>query len=603
MKKLFFATIAATMLFGCSDEVVTLSESLQADTRLEGIVFPNSPAFKSASSRSESTFETDWENFQTVDVVGLDLPLSTPWASLNVGTGNPNRKDVKKEDGWVMVCHTLSAGIHDLPKYIVFYNQLKGILKLFYYHENPSPGHNNDFWHVTFDCPQQAITNVNYPVTPDISYKHTATNYAYTSSIDNYDKGIIQAGWNMLEMPLSYDPDISKNYSMNVSVLSNTKMDVSLQSKFSGKANGTIVTDNSSNPFSSVKDALFKFTGDGANNVVTAFNHKAGIGTDLLKGVISGVATGGMSVPINMIFDTFFGMFSTSQPTVQHVNLTFDGEGSISGTITLPQDAGVLRTNIPLGENTTGVKLGAWNLSEPPTVYMHPIGVIESVVPGNTYDENTFRFRNSGNYKAPIVFNPQLREHIKSYKIKCTPIYRTNSENEPYYPGNPDDVGSLGFTRNPNVHPTTYPCEFSYSKYPSSSYSNYYANYAIGSVTCWHLWYKYGKPEVGHFGYDSDYYKYVYAPGCNEENYIRGGFRMDTRRTYLKFSVYMEVEIEGKTFNTVETRTYKPRYEWDPDLMRKYGNLNVDDIFYYAERDELLRVIDRRILEEGSFVR
>lgn len=602
MNKIVYAVLAAVVLSACSDEPV-ITETPQAAEPMSGYVFPNSPSFKSTQSRSGSTFETDWENFQTITVPGLGT-IDLPWAPNSSGTGNPNKKDVKKEDGWIMVVHTLNeaATINHYAQSILLYNQIKGILKLYYRHDETNLDHNNDFWRVDFDCPSQAMTNVNYAVTAPISYRNDS-NYSYTANVDSRQGKMLERGWNYVEIPLAYDPDIANKYSMHVNILSNETFNVQLNSKFNATINGTIVSTNSSNPYDPVKNSLFKFADSAATQALEPYISKNEILGDLLKGVIGGISQGIATTPVNMIFDTFFGMFSSSQPTVQDVNLTLDGDGSITGTVTAPKPTNFLSVNTPLGEGDTGLKLGTWNLREAPTIYMHPVGVISSVVSPDyyTYDENTYTFRNSGTYNVPIVFNPQLVPHIKSYRVECTPVYRiyTGADSIPYYPGNSADAGSLGTISSASVQPLTYPNEYSFTTNPDNpNKPTYFANYASGMATCWHLWHKFGKPDAGRFGYDSQYYKYVYAPACNEENYIRGGgFKYDARRMYLKVSVYSEMEFEGKTFKTLETRTYKPRFEWDPTLVSKYGRLSVDDVYYYAQRDDLLRVIDNRILE------
>lgn len=109
MKEIVYAVLAAAILTACSDEPV-ITETPQAAEPMSGYVFPNSPSFKSTQSRSGSTFETDWENFQTITVSGLGT-IDLPWAPNSSGTGNPNKKDVKKEDGWIMVVHTLNLKI------------------------------------------------------------------------------------------------------------------------------------------------------------------------------------------------------------------------------------------------------------------------------------------------------------------------------------------------------------------------------------------------------------------------------------------------------------------------------------------------------------
>ena len=68
MNKIVYAVLAAAILTACSDEPAVNSEIPKSSETSDGIVYPNSPAFKSSQSRSGSTFETDWENFQVVNI-------------------------------------------------------------------------------------------------------------------------------------------------------------------------------------------------------------------------------------------------------------------------------------------------------------------------------------------------------------------------------------------------------------------------------------------------------------------------------------------------------------------------------------------------------
>ena len=42
----------------------------------------------------------------------------------------------------------------------------------------------------------------------------------------------------------------------------------------------------------------------------------------------------------------------------------------------------------------------------------------------------------------------------------------------------------------------------------------------------------------------------------------------------------------------METRTYKPRFEWDPYYLQMYGGMTMSALQDYCEIDQVLRVID-----------
>ena len=219
MKKIVCAVLAAAILTACSDEPAVNSEIPKCTETSDGIVYPNSPAFKSSQSRSGSTFETDWENFQVVNIPN-NAAVPTPWSDYTSAPGLESRKDVKKEDGWTMVMHTLSeeGQIYGNPKYIVLYNERTGYLRTFYYYEGLNTEHTNDFWYVTFSNPNQAITNTTYPVTAASDYRNNS-NYAFTSSMNNGLNSLLCKGWNMLDIPLAYDPNLSGDLTMYIGCL------------------------------------------------------------------------------------------------------------------------------------------------------------------------------------------------------------------------------------------------------------------------------------------------------------------------------------------------------------------------------------------------
>lgn len=44
---------------------------------------------------------------------------------------------------------------------------------------------------------------------------------------------------------------------------------------------------------------------------------------------------------------------------------------------------------------------------------------------------------------------------------------------------------------------------------------------------------------------------------------------------YMRVSLYLETEFEGKRETTISTRTFLPKLEWDPDIYNQYRNLTI----------------------------
>ena len=597
MNKIVYAVLAAAILTACSDEPAVNSEIPKSSETSDGIVYPNSPAFKSSQSRSGSTFETDWENFQVVNIPN-NAAVPTPWSDYTSAPGLESRKDVKKEDGWTMVMHTLSeeGQIYGNPKYIVLYNERTGHLRTFYYYEGHNTEHNNDFWYVTFSNPNQAITNTTYPVTAASDYRDNS-NYAFTSSMNNGLNSLLCIGWNMLDIPLAYDPNLSGDLTMYIGFYSNTTFDVKLSSESVGKAEGTLITDVTKNPFNSLENAILNASGAAAKTFLGKFAPITDLGlTDMIAGGFKSL----IKKPLNLIFNKLLGAFVKNETTVQTINLTYQEKGQITGTMSALMRSDALDMNLPIGENKTNVKLGAWNLKEVPTIYMHPVGVLYKRYYGDMTDENDYLFCASGNYKTDIVFNPQLVPHIKNYRIKCTPVLMEpkgfNMAFLPEYPGDMTDCGSLGSnTDNPLRTQYDYDKDFvARTDQPGNTDGGYvtiFDNKVKESATIWNIWAKFGKPDQNSYRYDSPVWKYIYAP--ENIDLIRGKkFCVNTRYYYLKVTLYAEMEFEGKTYNTMETRTYKPRFEWDPYYLQRYGGMTMSALQDYCEIDQVLRAID-----------
>lgn len=151
--------IAATLTVSCSDEPM-VQESTTTSAQLvdnDNIVYPNSPNFKSTLSRADYSFETNWENFDSIRL-GDGRMLGSPWNEETSGSFDRSiAADIYKEDGWTMVAHTLNMAPAQLDKtiYMIFYNKRTGELKVFYYQAEQELQHGTGVWHVDFLSPQE----------------------------------------------------------------------------------------------------------------------------------------------------------------------------------------------------------------------------------------------------------------------------------------------------------------------------------------------------------------------------------------------------------------------------------------------------------------
>lgn len=98
-------------------------------------------------------------------------------------------------------------------------------------------------------------------------------------------------------------------------------------------------------------------------------------------------------------------------------------------------------------------------------------------------------------------------------------------------------------------------------------------------------------------------YKYVYAP-ANSDLSCGGAIKVGCKYNYAKVIVTMITNFDGKTDTIVTSRTYKPRFEWDPDLVNTYKIKTMSGVQASASRDAVLSKIDNgyydRLLRENS---
>lgn len=133
MKKLIITFLSLLFLNSCSDNAITEIQE-QQKLEIQGIyTFPNSSEFKNTRSRSGSTFETDWENCQTINMSSGEK-LHTPWGETSVGNVDDELMwDVKKRmDGQWYCTHSTKTHLlfpnFDTSYFII---KLPAILRFF----------------------------------------------------------------------------------------------------------------------------------------------------------------------------------------------------------------------------------------------------------------------------------------------------------------------------------------------------------------------------------------------------------------------------------------------------------------------------------------
>ena len=69
-------------------------------------------------------------------------------------------------------------------------------------------------------------------------------------------------------------------------------------------------------------------------------------------------------------------------------------------------------------------------------------------------------------------------------------------------------------------------------------------------------------------------------------------FKIGCYNYFAKVMVTMITEFEGKRDTIVTSRTYKPRFEWDPDIVKSYSGKSMRSVQDIARYDNILKTID-----------
>lgn len=112
----------------CSDHELLAEREETSTVTTRGVVYDE------FGSVTNPNLITDWENINTITlntVAHVPITVSSPWN--NEGTSGllsrDFRMDIKKENGWTMLFHTLkNIGNEPGLNYICFYNQFTGIV-------------------------------------------------------------------------------------------------------------------------------------------------------------------------------------------------------------------------------------------------------------------------------------------------------------------------------------------------------------------------------------------------------------------------------------------------------------------------------------------
>lgn len=395
--------VSSLFLTGCSETLVLENDSLSVETPVieytEGVVYPL--ADKPISRSTE--LGSDWENVEKV-VLPSGLSVAAPWANYASGDVPVDvMRDIKKEDGWELIAHTMTPDNEQGHNYLVFHNYTTGILKVFYYLENYQTN-NMGIWHLQFDGGSQKYLNFADQVADPICYDSDRSSIDVTNLTEKTSKGF-SAGWNCFQVELAYDPSPLCS-SLRISAINYNVQNMNLGGEYDSATNGMLISKSTSNPFSSMVAGIANLTGKSAEKWYNN-KFKKNITENNSRVAISGIVSSGAKLLVNSLVSRF----KKETTTTQDIQLKTHGTINLTGTINMenpsPIKSIVLNTR-PLGA------LGAWNLSSWPVAYIYHHGPFDHVEGENYF----YRVKDSYN-DCSVVMNPKFESKIVQNDTSC----------------------------------------------------------------------------------------------------------------------------------------------------------------------------------------
>jgi hypothetical protein len=398
MKKIYFIALSlllSSIAFSCSDKDVPISKETASSTLTRALSAND-------SSISNPTLHSNWENVDTIYLNGGGQ-IDAPWIvkggnSMNIPENY--RTDIKKEDGWIMLSHTLLSQSSSEPNYILLYNPNRGIVKGFYYNlENIK---NQSFiWVMEATNPTSIFPSNTLIQNP----LNTTNSYATTSNIvesSQFSFGALNQGWNAFSFELPYG---TTNNAPIIAIkgYNNESSTVTLSGTYSGEVIIPITSTQSSSAssiVSAIKTALSAVAS--SDPVLSSINQAVSVASSILGST--------------SLFKSKTSITNIRATSSGKINLTGSSFTEFGGTATSINDIDIKKLN-------NSNELGLWSLNSNPvitypgTVVVDPISV-ESNGKINYYE--AYLNYNEPNIKSLITINPLVKNKISNYNVEYT---------------------------------------------------------------------------------------------------------------------------------------------------------------------------------------
>ena len=436
MKRIYFILIGLIIVFlnGCKDEQNDVIDDQSGEIKTRAFVSP----ILGQNSTSNPSLYSDWINVRPIKL-NREGDVDPPWY---VGFGNSMRipdnirTDVKKEDGWVMLGHTLERLNLAEPNYILFYNKKIGILKGFYYSD--AAGQNQNVKWVLRATQASSLIPANGRVA---NLSNSAQEYGITSNIAIpsvvSSEAALNQGWNCFTFELPYGT-VNQKPIISITGYSINNYELTATGTFSGQVIvPTMVSSNSLDGWKSFLNMTSSFTG-AASTFANLFKKD----TTKVKSSSSQISTrsliatiGTINAAVSIASSLLGGAsFFTSKQELVIQRYNFSGDIQLTGQVVGKFD-GLIKSidNIDLSLLNNNEALGVWGLNELPKIEIKKYAFVESF--SLPVDDNSYNVYRDLNIKPTIkkesvVINPTLLPLIKNYNVTIGDVISTNSSDK-----------------------------------------------------------------------------------------------------------------------------------------------------------------------------
>ncbi len=386
-------------------------------------------------SKSNPDLFEMWDSITTVKLNRGGV-VDVPWAfvlgnSMNIP--DDFRMDVKREDGWEMLYHTLIDEDLAEPNYILFYNRKTCVLKVFYFSIYPE---NNQhlYWVLEANSPSCVIPS------NTITQKDEKRKLATTSNVIKHnsigDIGHLNIGWNAFSFELPYG--YSDNSDLVVSIYGYNE-EVS-ESHLKGNFSGVVNIPKEVTEDSELLGSLGTFA-KAASSILTGYSKLTGfISNEALQKITE---KGAKNVSIA---STFLKSLSSLFSKTKIVNI----QGTMSGQIDLIGSSTIVKSGLVQSLDNVSLpfeKIGLWTMKTP-TLYSYPFYVVKFPNRGSLFagwdvyhklscdpdDESGFfeSMSNKLNLNSYIVVNPALYDELESFEVISASVISIKGEASQY---------------------------------------------------------------------------------------------------------------------------------------------------------------------------